>query len=173
MPAQPHVLLGRKAGPSSHRVAGIPTALQEAALVYRSGMTYHELGRTLHCGSAEARILWQELRKYQRVLDREQAALHATSGEQVPQEQDAPPALIARSKTLASPAHDEERSIQLGKGVFLSPQQLAFAIKLRKTGMSTGYRDLMPVFDLSEHHAKALNGLIREALEQSAERESE
>lgn len=169
---RPHVSLVRKAKQPPHRIAGIPAELQEAAQVFRAGMTYHELGRALHCGSAEARILWQELRKYQRVLDREQPALRAVSGEQpafsqFPEEQD------ARAKTRAASAHDEEQNIQLGKGVFLSLAQFAFAMKLRKTGMSTGYRDLMPVFDLSEHHAKELNRLIREALEQTPGRESE
>lgn len=172
--AKPQLSLVRTEKQPSRRIAGIPAELQEAARVFQAGMTYHELGRELHCGSAEARILWQELRKYQRVLDREQPALRAASGEQAPQEQYAPPsAPAAQSRVHASPADHEEQRIQLGKGVFLSPEQFAFATKLRKTGMSTGYRDLMPMFDLSEHHAKELNRLIREALEQTPERESE
>jgi hypothetical protein len=78
---------------------------------------------------------------------------------------------------LAPPIEDkrikEPERIHLGKDCSLSVKQFELAVRLRREGMSTGYRDLMPVFELSEHHAKELNKLIRKVLGQEPERESE
>jgi hypothetical protein len=51
-----------------------------------------------------------------------------------------------------------------GRTVSLTKEQFEIAINLRDCGMSTGYRDLMKPFSLSEHHAKVLNQKIRTAL---------
>lgn len=48
-----------------------------------------------------------------------------------------------------------------GKRVQMTKEQLETAMQLRKSGKSTGYRDLMGFFGLSEHHAKALNTHLR------------
>jgi len=47
-----------------------------------------------------------------------------------------------------------------GKVVSVTKQEYDIAVRLRKFGPVKGYRDLMEPFDLSEHHAKALNKLI-------------
>jgi hypothetical protein len=67
----------------------------------------------------------------------------------------------------------EPERIQLGKDVSLSMQQFEVAVRLRKNGMSTGYRDLMTTFELSEHHAKVLNARIRTELGLGPEQVSE
>jgi hypothetical protein len=64
---------------------------------------------------------------------------------------------------------EEDTSIVLGKNtnggkVQLTQEQFQLAVRLRKSGMSTGYRDLMEPFGLSEHHAKVLNARIRQEL---------
>ncbi len=58
----------------------------------------------------------------------------------------------------------EDENVILGKGVSITKEQFRMALKLRETGKSTGYRDLMDFFDLSEHHAKELNTKIRQEL---------
>lgn len=52
-----------------------------------------------------------------------------------------------------------------GKTVSITREQFEVAVNLRECGMSTGYRDLMKPFGLSEHHAKVLNQKIRTILE--------
>ncbi|HEX3643608.1 MAG TPA: hypothetical protein VHV10_20155, partial [Ktedonobacteraceae bacterium] len=47
-----------------------------------------------------------------------------------------------------------------GNPVHTTRQGFNVAVKLRKAGTFKGYRDLMEPFDLSEHHAKALNKLV-------------
>jgi len=88
--------------------------------------------------------------------------------------------LAQRSRNKSPLVPDEEiededeqelECMQLGKDVFITMDQFALAVKLRKEGLSKGYRDLMPVFELSEHHAKELNKRIREVLGQEPEQE--
>ncbi len=164
----------------SRRGAGIPQELREAVRVYQPGMTYRDLGRVLVCSDGEARILWQEMKQrgLLNVAHQAEPFLLAANGGQVPTYQapaseahfDAPgPKALPQVRGCDR----EEQRIQLGKDVFLTQQQFEVAVKLRKTGMSTGYRDLMSVFELSEHHAKELNKRIRQALGQAPERESE
>jgi predicted GIY-YIG superfamily endonuclease len=52
-----------------------------------------------------------------------------------------------------------------GKRVQITKEQFEIAKQLRKSGKSTGYRDLKGFFDLSEHHAKALNSHLRREIE--------
>lgn len=163
---------GQRTIATSRRIPGIPAELQEAAQLYRPGMSHHDLGRALHCGSTEARILWQELRKYQRVLERQAPTyqLAVANGGQV-----APYTEIQTTQAAADDLldDDEEESglIKLGKDqktgkdVTITQEQFTIAVRLRKTGKSTGYRDLMQTFDLGETHARTLNKLIREELE--------
>ena len=69
------------------------------------------------------------------------------------------------------PQKDDGDTIILGKDqitgrvVSLTREQFEVALNLRECGMSTGYRDLMRPFGLSEHHAKVLNQKIRTTLE--------
>jgi hypothetical protein len=68
-----------------------------------------------------------------------------------------------------------------GQDVTITREEFRMAVYMRKNGMISGHRDLMPAYSLSEHHAKALNKLIRQALEldtkgereREAERETE
>ncbi|GHO88041.1 hypothetical protein [Dictyobacter formicarum] len=74
---------------------------------------------------------------------------------------------LYRSMTGNNIEDQEEEAddlIVLGKDVAISKDQFLTAVQLRKIGKSTGYRDLMPVFNLSEHHAKVLNARIRQEL---------
>jgi hypothetical protein len=81
--------------------------------------------------------------------------------------------LPLRSTTISNDEPEEEAFIVLGKNssggkVQISQEQFQLAVRLRKSGMSTGYRDLIEPFDLSEHHAKILNARIRQELGQDA-----
>jgi hypothetical protein len=68
-----------------------------------------------------------------------------------------------------------------GRDVTLTREEFRIAVNMRKKKLSTGHRDLMDVFNLSEHHARVLNGLVRKELgldvkgerEREAEREGE
>jgi DNA segregation ATPase FtsK/SpoIIIE-like protein len=51
-----------------------------------------------------------------------------------------------------------------GEVVSISKEEFQVAVRMRKAGMSTGYRDFISVFNVSEHHAKALNSLVRQEL---------
>jgi hypothetical protein len=178
---KPHLALVREEVPSnSGRIADasrqrIPHELREAVRVVRPGMTYRDLGRELGRTDGEARVLWQEMKKrgLLNVASAEPVLLAANGGHVSSYEivEDASRALPTLP-TTPRPQEREQR-IQLGKDVSLTQEQFHFAVKLRKTGRSTGYRDLIPVFDLSEHHAKELNKRIRQALGQAPERESE
>jgi hypothetical protein len=182
--ARPHLALVREEAtvPASHpgqrtiatsrRIPGIPAELQEAAQLYRPGMSHHDLGRALHCGSTEARILWIELRKYQRVLERHASTyqLAVANGGQVASYTEIQTTQAATDDLLDD--DDEESGLiklgkdqKTGKDVTITQEQFTIAIRLRKTGKSTGYRDLMQTFDLGETHARALNKLIRDELE--------
>jgi hypothetical protein len=81
--------------------------------------------------------------------------------------------LPLRSTTISDDEPDKEAFIVLGKNanggkVQISQEQFQLAVRLRKSGMSTGYRDLIEPFDISEHHAKVLNARIRQELGQEA-----
>jgi hypothetical protein len=182
--AKPHLALVREEVPSnsgrttnvSHR--GIPQELREAVRVYQPGMMYRDLGRALGCSDAMARVIWQEMKKrgLLNAAPVEPVLLAANGGRVSPyeaREEASSRVLPTTPRPRALVSDREEQRIQLGKGVSLTQEQFNFAVKLRKAGRSTGYRDLMPVFDLSEHHAKELNRRIREALGQAPERESE
>ncbi len=161
---------------TARRRASIPAELRAAVQAYLPGMSYRDLGRALGWGDGEARVVWQEMKKrgllhHQaqqpslRVANGGQSASYPSAGQQFS---------ASRPQALSQVVADRhEQAVQLGKDVFLSQEQFTVALKLRKSGMSTGYRDLMSVFDLSEHHAKELNKRIRQALGQAPERESE
>lgn len=59
----------------------------------------------------------------------------------------------------------ESNVIVLGKGCQITREEYQVAYRMRARGVATGYRDLMEPFDLSEHHAKALNKLILEEMD--------
>jgi hypothetical protein len=90
-----------------------------------------------------------------------------------------PPLREQEEREVVIPKKPEEERMILGKDalkndVTITMVQFEMAVKLRKSGMSKGYRDLMPIFDLSEHHAKELNKRILKALGQEDDaRESE
>jgi hypothetical protein len=147
---QAHRMEPLQANPA-RRAGVVPAEIQQAIQFYVPGMTYRDLGHQLGYSDGEARALWQVLhQRYRHLLTAPQP----------------------RTATTVLDVEDEvqDNRVQLGKDVYLSREQFEVAVRLRKIGRSTGYRDLMETFDLSEHHAKALNKFIIDELK---ERESE
>ncbi len=103
-------------------------------------------------------------------------ALPATSADRALQMKQRREAKLRELRSRKSSAQEEKHTepmaglVKLGKETYITAEQFEQAIELRKSGASTGYRDLMETFTLSEHHAKAFNGLVRDAI---AERVSE
>lgn len=130
----------------ARRAGVVPAEIEQAIRFYVPGMSYRDLGHQLGYSDAEARALWQVLhQRYRHLLStpRPQAATTVLDYEDEPQ----------------------DNRVQLGKDTYVSREQFEIAARLRKTGKSTGYRDLIDTFDLSEHHAKVLNQLIIKELE--------
>jgi hypothetical protein len=55
-----------------------------------------------------------------------------------------------------------------GEAVSISKEEFQVAVRMRQAKMSTGYRDYIQVFNISEHHAKTLNALVRQELSSEA-----
>jgi hypothetical protein len=169
--------------PMARRIPGIPMELQQAAQVFQPGMSTADLARALNCSPGEARIYRQELRKYARVLERQAPAYQlvavANGGSVATAYEEHQTAQVAASGLPADDSEEQPSLIKLGidnatrKDVTITQEEFRIAVRLRKTGRSTGYRDLMGTFDLGETHAKALNRLINKELGVENERVSE
>lgn len=82
-------------------------------------------------------------------------------------------ALLSQGKTEKAPetetlADYSNDPLTLGQEVSISREVFDIAVRMRKNKTSTGYRDLMTSFALSEHFAKILNKMIDDAIQNEA-----